>query len=145
MVLLNSILIIDDNDTENQTNKSILKELKCVKDIYLFRNGLDALHHLNTPVEGRFPIPDFIFLDVYMPNMNGWEFLEAYNKQIPPSRRGKALFVMMPNNRNSEDLTKAIKNPTVSDILTKPLTTDQIRQIISKYYPEFQPLLGANS
>ncbi|OHX66403.1 response regulator [Flammeovirga pacifica] len=120
-------LLIDDDIPTNYYNSKILKKVIQEVDIIQLDNVQDALTYLDNPEN---PKVDFIFLDINMPEMNGWEFLESY-KSIPKGMHADTLVIMLTTSLNPFDQKKAEENPFVNSFLTKPLTKDKIEKIIN--------------
>ena len=79
---LNCILLVDDDEPTNFLNQMVIEELDIAEQIRVAQNGQEALTYLKKTGIGdeNFPLPDLILLDINMPAMNGWEFLERYRK-----------------------------------------------------------------
>jgi len=93
------------------------------------------LAYLKTVEEGKSPLPELIFLDINMPKMNGWEFLEAY-KELPLMKENKAVLQMLTTSSNPDDMDKATNYPDVKDYLIKPMMGDLLVEILEKHFPE---------
>ena len=72
---LNCILLVDDDPDDNFYHQIIINEMNIVNHIDIAINGIEAITYLKK--ENQIP-PEIIFLDINMPKMNGWEFLEQY-------------------------------------------------------------------
>jgi len=137
---LNSVLLIDDDEPTNYFNSLIIEETGCTDHIKVVQSGQKALEYLTTcdhsseQCEG-FPRPDLIFLDINMPAMNGWEFLEKY-RQLKEEQKGRTIFVMLTTSLFSEDALKATRIPEISGFETKPLTAEVIHRICKKYFTD---------
>ena len=84
---LKEVLLVDDNEADNFLHRAVLEDMGVADRIVERLNGQEALDYLLTPDDqGRFPSPDLICLDINMPIMSGWEFLDSY-EQLPPERR----------------------------------------------------------
>ena len=79
---LHCIMLIDDDPATNFYHRIILRDGGWAQKIVEVKNGEEALQYLQTPFGIDNPRPSLIFLDINMPRMNGWEFLEAYKKLI---------------------------------------------------------------
>ena len=84
-------------------------------------------------VESGEPLPDVIFLDINMPRMNGWEFLEEYNK-LEKDLQVKVVVVMLTTSEDPSDKAKALKIGATTTFKTKPLTDEMLDGIIAKYF-----------
>ncbi len=80
MKKMNSIFIIDDDPITVFGIKKMLKTTVICDNIKDFQNGKQAIDHLKGDMENDIPVPEVIFLDINMPIMDGWEFLEEFLK-----------------------------------------------------------------
>lgn len=135
---LNCVLLVDDDDATNYINNIVIKKSNITDTIVTKLNGKEALEFICN--EGKFfengnefPKPDLIFLDVNMPIMDGWEFIEAYEK-LDAEKKGKIIIVMLTTSLNPDDQTKANKLKSISDFKHKPLTPDIIDDIMNKHF-----------
>jgi CheY-like chemotaxis protein len=136
MKKLNCILLVDDDEPTNFLNKMILEDVDCADTIEVAESGLSALSFLESASEnGSQSSPDLIFLDINMPAMNGWEFLEQYSN-LDQQRKANVVIVMLTTSLNPDDRAKASKMPDVSGFETKPLTPEKLQAILKKYFPE---------
>lgn len=109
------ILIIDDDQICNLITNILVSSKFPQQEIHLFPNGQEALEHLaSNPHQ-----PYLILLDLNMPVMNGWEFLEAIN--LRQSFPDLDIYVVS-SSVNTEDQELALKHPLVRDYFVKPLT-----------------------
>lgn len=131
-------MLIDDNEADNYLHKLVIEELDCAKKVSVAYDGEEAIEFLTTPDQatGNLPIPDIIFLDINMPRMNGWEFLEAYKDQIPEEKRCKALVMMLTTSLNPDDKKQAAGSPSVIQFMNKPLTVDQLTEVLKENFPD---------
>ncbi len=137
---LNSILLIDDDEDSNYFNKRIIGSHNITEHIQIAETGKEAIDYLTN--KGRFainangyPAPALIFLDINMPVMDGWEFLEHYFR-LPDEQKGKIIVIMLTSSPNPEDVKKSEEIDEVSDFLKKPLTKDLLNEILQKHFPE---------
>ena len=71
-----------------------------------------------------------------MPAMNGWEFLDKY-KKLSKERKVEIVVVMLTTSLNPDDKLKANEMPDISGFETKPLTTEKLNRILTKYFPSY--------
>jgi CheY-like chemotaxis protein len=125
-----NILLIDDDEVNNFLSHEIisLHNPNVVITSLLFVK--DALIYLQDIVERKLPLPDIILVDINMPWLNGWDFIEAFEKMNIPGAEKIKLYVYT-SSTYYKDIDKAKSYPSVLDILTKPLTDDVLRQIMN--------------
>src|SRR5438128_1021048 len=118
---LNCILLVDDDEPTNYLNKLILEEVNCAQNIKVAENGSSALQYLESSdtENPEHPCPELIFLDINMPAMNGWEFLEKYS-QLDKRHKANVIVVMLTTSLNPDDRAMANKMPDVAGFETKP-------------------------
>lgn len=116
----NHILLIDDNDIDNYINNHIIKENKITEKISIKKSAIDALSFLETIKDDYAAFPDLIFLDISMPRMDGFGFLEEFIKLPKPSEK-KCSVIMLTSSNNPEDRAKAMNYDVVIDYFIKPL------------------------
>ncbi|MCF4101662.1 response regulator [Gillisia sp. M10.2A] len=128
---LNCILLVDDDDAANFIHKRIIQMADCAEHVAVALNGEDALEYLTTKENGDYPKPDLIFLDINMPIMNGWEFLEEYEK-LEQEQKGGELIVMLTTSINPDDIEKAKRIEHITDFHSKPLDLESLNEILEK-------------
>jgi CheY-like chemotaxis protein len=135
---LNCILVIDDDEPTNFFTRIILEEWNGCKHIKTVQSGQEALDYLSQSEASdadpeSFPSPDLIFLDINMPAMNGWEFLDEYTKLIIPPQH-KIVMVMLTTSLFPDDLAKSKVRNEVAGFENKPLTIEKLEKIIAKHF-----------
>ena len=108
----------------------MIEEMNIAENIKVALNGIDALNYLKN--ENNI-IPDLIFLDINMPKMNGWEFLEEY-KKLDKNTKSKIVIVILSTSINPDDIKKSEGIEEVSDFEVKPLDKDAIENILYKFF-----------
>lgn len=140
---INCILLIDDDEPTNFLNQMILESFDIANHIRIAENGSKALEYLKKSAGGDedYPCPDMIFLDINMPAMNGWEFLEYY-ATIDANHKADVVVVMLTTSLNPDDKTKADENPDVTGFESKPLTPEKLQKLLGKYFPKIDSESG---
>jgi CheY-like chemotaxis protein len=136
---LNCILLIEDNEFTNIFNQKLISDLDITESISIAETaakGLDFLCGI-----GKYKIngstPDLIFLDINMPGMNGWEFLEEYRK-LNPKKIKPIKIVMLTTSPNPDDEEKAKSINEIISFNRKPLTKNSIREIVEKHFSDYE-------
>jgi len=127
MIQFDAIFLVDDDPINNLINKRLLGKVGISNQIKEFLEGEEALVQIRTqPSENQI----LIFLDINMPVLNGWEFIEKYS-EIFPHRQDK--IVILSSSIDYQDRQKAKEYQIVSGFLEKPLTLDKIYSQLEKY------------
>jgi len=134
---LDCILLVDDDPSMNFINRKIIQTSEVDVHIYACESGKSALDYLegHEPFHnnGQHPPPNIIFLDINMPGMNGWEFLEEYDR-LPSEKKEKTVVVILTTSINPDDMEMAEKNDNVYSFVSKPLKADYINQLVSEKF-----------
>lgn len=126
-------LLVDDDDTAIYLNKTIFSRLEATEKLLVARNGFEALTLLTQNCPGE-NCPTLILLDVNMPIMNGFEFLEAY-KELELEQKKMTIIFMLTSSLNPRDLEKVQKS-NIAGFINKPLTKKALQEIISQHFDE---------
>ncbi|MEQ9403357.1 MAG: response regulator [Cyclobacteriaceae bacterium] len=133
---LNCVLLVDDDESTNFLHELIIKQAGVTEKVIAEQSGASALEYLRSKSDGAYPQPDLIFLDINMPGMNGWEFLEEY-KKLDKGQQGKFVVVMLTTSLHPEDEEKAQGMAEIDDFKNKPLTVDMLHEVIEKNFSEY--------
>lgn len=127
MKVINKTCIIDDDEIYIFGTKRLIENNKFSKDITVYKNGLEALNHLQKEI---IDLPNVILLDLNMPIMDGWQFLDAFSK-LNISKE-VAIFIVS-SSVNQSDLIKAKSYSIVKDYLVKPLKVSSFEKILTHF------------
>src|ERR1041384_6541791 len=123
------VLLIDDDEDTNFFNHRLLTRMNAAEEIRIAESGEDALAYLNHNLEGN-NNPMLVFLDLGMPGINGWEFLDEYHKFSPKQKRNVRVFILT-SSINPHDKVRAERKEEIAGFLNKPLTENKIQEIVS--------------
>lgn len=131
MTTLKTLTIVDDDDIFVFLTTKIIEQTNLVDLIKVFGNGLDAINFLKENKNNVDALPDIILLDLSMPIMNGWQFLEKYNK-LNPTIGKKITIYICSSSISPDEITRAKTISEVSDYIIKPITKDKLIDLIKK-------------
>lgn len=130
---LRCVMLIDDNPDDNFFHSRVIKKNRFTDCVIAHESAKDALDSLKSKSKDDPEQIDIIFLDINMPGMNGWEFLEEYNK-LDKSLQNSIIIVMLTTSEDPKDKLKAQQWGFMSDFKTKPLTKEIMSEIVEKYF-----------
>lgn len=125
----NYVLLVDDDEAVNYLNKKLIIKSGLDGKILSLYNGAEAIReimNLNNTLESDDLV--IVFLDIYMPILNGWEFLEKFTA-IKYALNFKTEIYLLTSSVNSEEKTKAESISLVKEYICKPLTLDKLKEI----------------
>jgi CheY-like chemotaxis protein len=121
--------IIDDDEVYVYLIKKIIKQTNLVDLIKIFGNGLDAIDFLKENSDNPDSLPEIILLDLSMPIMDGWQFLEEYMLLYPKLGRKITIYIVT-SSISPSDIIKAKSISEVTDYIIKPITKEKLIEII---------------
>ena len=127
---LTTILLVDDDEISNYITESLIAELEITRSLAVVTDGKQALEYIKAHpvVKEEEPGHILVLLDLNMPVMDGFEFMEVYQQQAWSE---KVSIVMLTSSNNPKDMSKA-KNFHFAGYLQKPFSQNDILQLISK-------------
>lgn len=123
-----TVCLIDDDRIYQFTAQRILQLVNPFQKVLVFSNGKEAIDFFTQQPIRSEQLPDIIFLDINMPVMNGWEFLEAYNRVKTEFDKNISIY-MVSSSVDEKDKIKS-KNFDVRDFIEKPLDKETMIEIL---------------
>ena len=119
-----SVLLIDDSEGELALNEELIKTYNFADHVTICKSGQEALNFLkDSGLNSSEQCPEVIFLDIFMPVMNGFEFLEKYEKLPPECRNNKAI-ILLTASKEPKDYFHSSTSLIVTHWISKPLTKE---------------------
>ncbi len=127
------VFLVDDDNIFVFLAKRIIAETKFETEVTVFVNGQDAINFLKEVISQSELLPDIIFLDLNMPVMDGWEFLEEYitlgnklKKQVP--------IYVVSSSISPLDVAKGKQMDIVTDFIIKPIYREKVQAILAQLH-----------
>ncbi|MBX9851826.1 MAG: response regulator [Cytophagaceae bacterium] len=130
MSKINSILLVDDDQINNFINRRIIKKLNIAEEVNVALNGEEALNYIQTFCDQTGHCPELILLDINMPVMNGFEFLNEFS-HLQMKNKSNVKIIVLTTSTNPSDLQK-LKEFSVKGFVNKPLTEKKILELINQ-------------
>ena len=127
--MINTIVLLDDDTATNYIHETYLKRVNCVENVLSYTRGETALEYL----QGLKTFPELIFVDINMPTMDAWEFLDMYEK-LDMSLKINTRVILLTTSIMASDKEKIDKYTQIDEVLFKPLNEPVIKQVMNKYF-----------
>lgn len=134
MKMLSSILLIDDDPLTSYLHKRAIEGFKVSHQIEVANNGDEAIQLINQYIQSKSEdkIPQLIFVDLYMPFMDGFQFLEAY-QNLEFQNKNSVVVVVLTTSFLQKDKNR-IKKYQVKDYVEKPITKEKMMEIMETHF-----------
>ena len=136
--MLNKVLVVNDNELLLLIAKKMIALANFSKETITATNGLEAIEYFEEFCQNKRPLseaPEFIFLDLHMPSMDGWEFLavftEKYAKQFPNLK-----IAILSASVDMQEMLMLVKYPIVIDFVSTPINEEVLNTVLAKYYTQ---------
>jgi CheY-like chemotaxis protein len=135
MPQVNNILVIDDDPLYLLLVKKTIIKYEFAKTISAFSNGLEAFDSLRNSFNDPAALPDIILLDINMPIMDGWEFLDQFLPFLQKTTKKISIYIVT-SSIAENDRIKAKSYPTIKDYLLKPIDQPILLRIIEAHHKQ---------
>lgn len=126
---MKNILLVDDDDIFNFLNTKLLETSGVASEIHTANNGQQAIDLLNNYFSGTASLPDVILLDLNMPVMDGFGFLQAF-KRLNLPRKERVSIIIVTSSEDANDMARA-RDMGVTTYLTKPVSRERLLQALN--------------
>jgi len=121
-------MVIDDNEIDLYIAEMLMATTGFAEKVVCVSSAREALAYLKSLNADPDSLPQFIFLDINMPEMTGFDFLNEY-QHLPENIRKKCIIMMLTTSLDEDDRTQAESNQFVRKFLNKPLDRDKLAQL----------------
>jgi len=125
--------VIDDDKVFTYVVSRQMKGIDFCEELLVYQNGLEAINSLKPALDSPAGFPDVILLDLNMPVMDGWQFLDEFRK-FKPSK--KVTIYIVSSSINVEDQVRASSYQEVSRFYVKPIKKDNLFEIMEAFNPK---------
>lgn len=129
MKTIRNMTLIDDDDIFVFLTKKAIQTTNLVELIKVFGNGLDAINFLKENCNNADTLPEIILLDLSMPIMDGWQFMDEFTKLAPKIDKKITIYICS-SSISPSDVLLAKKNNLVSDYIIKPVSKEKLIELI---------------
>ncbi|TDS12080.1 CheY-like chemotaxis protein [Maribacter caenipelagi] len=137
--IIENILLVDDSRAVSFVYDYTIKRIDAKINTVIKTNGLNAFEYLRQLNYNSQDPPNIIILDINMPVMNGWGFMEHYDK-LPLHFKQQSMVIIGSSSSNIDDIQMAKENENVHDYLIKPIDIEQVfekyQKLLSKQFKE---------
>ncbi len=131
MSKLRKILLVDDDEHTNFLNQAIIRHAKFAEEVVAQMTASEALEYIRNQ-ESDGDLPDLIFLDINMPLMDGWEFMQEYSELLLNGSAPKV--IMLTSSINPKDLQRAQEVSGIAGFRSKPLSSEVLNEIYDEHF-----------
>jgi CheY-like chemotaxis protein len=132
--MLDKIFCVDDDAITLMLCKKVIERVSFAHEVLTAKNGEEAILYFNELApqylaDPSLSYPKLTFLDLNMPIMNGWEFLDHYLENDYQDLFKEAKFIVLSSTIDPQDVVKAKNYPMVIDFLSKPITKEMLENL----------------
>ena len=138
MEKINTICIVDDDKVHTYILNKLIQKLELSDHILSYSNGEKAIDAFKEMVSSNVYLPDVILLDINMPEMDGWEFIDAFRNLNTPYGKKTAIYISS-SSITQEDQEKAATYHEVLNYLIKPIEPQTLLKIVKENWVKSQP------
>ncbi len=122
------VMVIDDSAVDLFIASHIINKANFSQRLLVYRTAPEALEYLNANQGDTHLLPDIIFLDIYMPIVDGFDFMDAYDK-LSPTLKGHCKVFMLSSTTDRAEVVQVLERENVQGFVEKPITIEFLERI----------------
>jgi CheY-like chemotaxis protein len=130
---LNRIMLVDDDEIHSNLCYELIQKSGIANEVQIFNDAEEALEYLEENKENTGKLPDLIFLDINMPFMDGWDFLEAY-EGFSDTFQKEIVLVLLTSSVYKNDIERARDYKSVSEYIQTPISIQKLLATRDEYF-----------
>ena len=135
--MLNKVLVVNDNELLLMIAKKMISISNFANETITATDGLEALDYfddlLQNETDPSSKAPEFMFLDLHMPNMNGWEFLKVFTEKFSTHFPNLKVAILSAS-VEMEEILLLVKYPIVVDFVATPINEEVLNSVKTKFF-----------
>lgn len=136
---INKIMLIDDDEIHSNLCYELIIKSGITNSVSVFNDAEVALHFIHKNANEADLLPDLIFLDINMPFMDGWEFLDAY-EAIKPEVKKDIVLILLTSSVYKNDIEKAKQYKSVVEYIKTPISIHKLLETKEEYFKKVKVL-----
>jgi CheY-like chemotaxis protein len=126
-----NLLTVDDEVINNLIFKRIAERNEDVDQVIEFTSAAEMIDYTKNQDQLNLSMPDFIFIDINMPIMSGWQLIDKLSQDYHHKLKNSKIYILS-SSTNSVDLRMAENNPFVDGYIIKPFSVDKLKELINE-------------
>jgi CheY-like chemotaxis protein len=125
------VAVVDDDDTFQFITLKAIRSIASNNNVLQFLSGIDAIKFLNENASQPESLPDVLLLDINMPVLDGWMFMEEFTALKNKIQKPISIF-MVSSSIDANDIARAKQDKNIADYLMKPISVDKFKELLMK-------------
>lgn len=125
------VIVIDDNEIDLYIAKRVMAKYSFAEEVVTFSSAIDALEYIQTSYKNGATIPELIMLDINMPEMTGFQFLDKYGA-LPADIINTCSIIMLSTSIHPDELKLADNSPHIQKFIGKPISGDALVKLLNE-------------
>ena len=130
---INKIMLIDDDEIHSNLCYELILKSGITQSVSIFNDAEEGLQFIRENVSKPEVLPDLIFLDINMPFMDGWEFLDAY-EAVKPEIEKEIVLILLTSSVYKNDIEKAKQYKSVVEYIKTPISINKLLETKEEYF-----------